>query len=325
MLNYEQEDDDLPDLEVIDDDRPDDNTSGYEAREDDRDEEDTDDEENSDGTRGSNTNGSDSLEEPNSVRDEFDSESCNEDVDDGSALGEHDHAIPGAMSFAVVVAILLWSLLWTTTFATNGNSDDDDSHVALSSNFDTNEKREALSGHGDNANDKPYDGDDDKDDDESEHDETTRNTVDRYAHIRGNGLFSDKMDLEEVNRAEEGYATVFSVPLKAGEGDATSDTDDNGVVGNRRLFRHQQHLAYPYRGDQLKELNLYEYSALIVIQPERRNKTKERPVVDENAPIKERLPCATFPFSKNAPPNLRENFVQKLRMMPLTSTVGAKY
>ena len=112
--------------------------------------------------------------------------------------------------------------------------------------------------------------------------------------------------------------------MKGGEGDATSDTDDNDVVGNRRLFRHQQHIAYLYRGDDLKELNLYEYSALIVIQPERKNKTKKCPVVDENAPIKGRKPCATFPFSKNAPANLRENFVQKLRAMPLTPILAGR-
>jgi hypothetical protein len=171
-----------------------DNNSDYGAFEDDRDEEDTDDEENSDDTTGtnsdeenssdtsgSNTDGSDCVEEPNPARDYFDSENCDGDVDDGSELGEHDHAIPGAMSYA-----------------TNGIPDDDDSHVELSPNFDTNEKREVLSGHGDNTIDELYDGDD-----ESEEDNSTRHAIDRYAHIRDNGLFSDDMELEEVERAQD--------------------------------------------------------------------------------------------------------------------------
>ena len=263
----------------------------------------TGDEDNSGDSCGSASDDGDYPEEHGIVLENSENESCNGDDEDGSVLGEDDHVLENLENGSC------------------DGSDEEGSALGADDNANASVLGEVPTQDSHGVSDEPYDADDDN---ESTLRKAARHAKDPYARIRDSGLFTDEMDPEEVEQAEMGCATILSVPLKAREGDNTSDIDDENVVGDRRLFQHQQHVAYLYRGDDLKELNLYEYSALIVIQPERRNKAKRPPFVDDNTPRKGRKPSASFPFSSNAPASLRENFVQKLRAMPLTPILAGK-
>jgi hypothetical protein len=163
------------------------------------------------------------------------------------------------------------------------------------------------------------DGDEDLDDDD--HRDSGNDVYAEFGNLDLSSNAENPMGPEAIDRAEEGFATMHSVanvPSAVGG----LDENDADIVGSRRVFRLEQHVAYLYRGPELQTMNLYEYTAMVTIQRTNKQKEPKKRPENEDERARGRTPNETYAFSENAPVHLRSNFVQQLRSMSLTPILG---